>query len=131
MKEVFEFLADGIDDIVGGLQTESEHDAQVPDSTGRIKMIIRLNELQNILEGFEDFKAKSVSMLPTEMQGRTEQIFNRQDTKLLSSRDHIIHSLCMLIIRHQEHKESIQIYFQSVFTNTWLTPDSAQARNPV
>ena len=37
----------------------------------------------------------------------------------------------MFVIRHQEQKESIQNYFETVFTNSWLNPDSDQRRNPI
>ena len=48
----------------------SENEVQttgVDDNLKMTSMMIRLNELQNVLEGFETFKERSIGMLPVEM----------------------------------------------------------------
>ena len=61
-----------------------------------------------------------------QMHQRTEHLFMESDQKLLSSRESLVHSLALFIIRYSIEK----VVIRPLFTKTWLYPDQEQG-NPV
>ena len=67
-----------------------------------------------------------LDMQHEQMHSRTEQLFKQRDQKLLNSRDSIVHSLALYIIRHSIEK----VVIRPLFSKSWLYPEN-ESSNPV